>query len=1070
MKFLKKMRVILLACVMMIAMAFGFACGEDTPTPSAGQGYSVTFMVEGEQYGSVQKVQRGRRITKPADPTFETEGYVFTGWFTDDEFAEDTLWNFNTGIVTSDMTLYAGYRVISASVSDVKRAEEPCTSKLVWTQSAVSDASAYEVKITDASGTTTLQGSVSYDAENYLVTFTPSVVPQGGKYSVSVKDTTKAAEAVVVDEVRFGGAGTESNPYLVASALDFTMVNQANVAQGVYFQLVESITIETSRELQKDYVFNGTLLGKGKTITLENSNCGAIYTVGEKGYVYNVGIAGKLSTTKYDSVGALADINLGKVEKINTTANVESTAGLAGSNNLGNALNPQAEEGSRGIAGGIVGTNGATGVIYNCKITTSSSATGTVKASIGGGTIVGYNLGKVELCVSEGCFGAWNSKETGKSTSNYSYSGGIAGINGPGATITKCSVEGSGKVLAQRFVNDALVTAGANNSAIGGIAGLNQAKATISECSFAGVRVHGDEYVGGITGINAGAIADCYVEGVQQSTNILVYIGGRTHIGGISGKVEDMGTINNCYSTANVYAYGETGVAYALAEKANNSVYITANPNSKSLNDNADTNPAPKALTAPTGTGNVAMEIVGGSNDGQTTNITVAESYLATVNGNSKFYFNETTVKLSYETQVLPEETMNVMLYVNGEHSSTVKVAETGAAVAGPVVKGYKFVGWALTDGGEVKYEAGAAISLYDLVDYADNTGVAHLYAVLEQRQANEGLIVAVWDAYVNGSKGGYEGAGDDVYNSYAAYMTENELTYQVEFRVYSETAVADFCAAVNEDGDIDVIIGAGNTVNASNGIDYLLRTDMVYDGLTARKVVLLTDTDRAVEFYAWCAGATNADAEVTFDVAGEKTVGTVNDLWGTKVDAPTVTPAEGYDFIGWATTVDATEAQITKASVGYADVKDLLADGKVTLYPVYEKQPTVEVPDTTLKVSLWTKGYTWLSEAEIAAVKADFETYLTGKGYTLSNLTIEYVEATSSKVADLVAEIEGQGFDIVVGCGKSSGDLAYLSGKKTIMTYKSATDATIDITDRYVAQITENDLATHLYDFLTQA
>ena len=1066
MRFFNKIRVIFLASIMLIAMAFGVACGEDTP-PSTPQGYTVTFMVEGQQYGNVQTVQRGRRVSKPADPTFSDDGYLFTGWFTDDEFAEDTLWNFTTGIVTSNLTLYAGYRVISSSVTDVREADEACSSKLVWTQKAVSDASAYEVKLTNASGTITLQGTVSFDAENYEVTFTPNEIPQGGKYTVSVKDTTKTAEAAVAENVLFGGAGTESNPYLIANALDFTMVNRANVAQGTYFQMVESITIETSREDQKAYVFNGTLLGKGKTITLASSNCGAIYSIGANGYVYNVGIAGAVSTINYDSVGALADYNAGRVEKINTTANVESTAGLAGSNNLQNVFN--GADGSRGIAGGIVGTNLSTGVIYNCKITTSSSSTGTVKATIAGGTIVGLNQGEVSLCVSQGCFGAWNSKETGKSTSNYSYGGGIAGINAEGGSITKCSVEGSGKILAQRFADDALVTAGANNCAIGGIAGLNQATATISECYFSGIRVHGDENVGGITGVNAGAISDCYVEGIQQSTNILTYIGGRTNIGGIAGKVESTGTIANCYSTANVFAYGETGVAYALAEKATNSVYLTANPDSASLNDGT-ANPTPKAIIAPTGTGNVAIEIVGGSHDGQTTNVTVAESYLATINGNSKFFFDGTTIKLQFQTEKVPEETMSVMLYNDGTHYETTTVAETGAPVDGPIVKGYKFVGWALTNGGEVKFVAGAPISLYDLIDYADNTGVAHLYAVLEVRQANEGLIVAVWDYYVNGEKGGYEGAADDVYADYASYMATNGLTYTVEFRSYSQTTVATFCEAVNADGDIDVIIGAGNTVNASNGIDYLLRADMTNEGLTARKVVLLTDTDRAIEFYAWSAGLGNGTAEITFNVNGTETKGTADELWATKVTAPEVTAEAGFVFLGWATTENASEAVITKTSIAYADVKDYLADGKVTLYPVFQEEVVEDEEDTTVKVSLWTKNGDWLSEAEITAFKADFEAYLTGKGYDISTLTIEYVTATNTKVADLVAEIDGQGFDIVVGCGKSVGDLVYIEGTKTPMTYKSATDTAIDMTDRYVAQLTDNDLATHLYDFLTQA
>ena len=195
----------------------------------------------------------------------------------------------------------------------------------------------------------------------------------------------------------------------------------------------------------------------------------------------------------------------------NTTAKIESTAGLAGANGLENALNESLAdgEGKRGIAGGVVGTNLAGGTVYNCKIVTSDSSTGTVKACIAGGTIVGLNYGTIELCTSNGCFGAWNSTESGgKSLSNYSYGGGIAGINA--GTVTKCFVEGSAKLLSQRYEDAAMgdAASGTNNSNFGGIVGYNMANAKVSECYFAGIRVHADENVGGIPGVNAGSISD----------------------------------------------------------------------------------------------------------------------------------------------------------------------------------------------------------------------------------------------------------------------------------------------------------------------------------------------------------------------------------------------------------------------------------------------------------------------------------------------------------------------------------------------------------------------------------
>ncbi|MBR4420879.1 MAG: InlB B-repeat-containing protein, partial [Clostridia bacterium] len=474
MKVFRKVLIGFLSLFMLFTASMAIACQSNEP--SAPSGFTVTFMVQGSQYGNQQTVQKGRRVVEPQAPTFSEPGYVFTGWFTTENFEEGTMWNFTTGMVVSDLTLYAGYRIVNEHVTEVAKANEAVSSKLVWTQSALSNATDYVVIIANAKGeTTTLTGTVSYDEENYQVLFTPSVIPQGGIYSVSVQDTTKSAEACVVQNVMFNGAGTETNPYLIASEIDFDAVNKQNVAQGTYFSLAKNIAITTNRDSQKSYEFNGIFNGNGRTITI-SGNSGAIYKVGTYGVVKHVGVAGVISTSLYDSIGALVDFNAGRVEKINTTANVESTAGMVGTSGIQKALDETLEDGSgnRGIAGGIVGTNLTTGVVYNCKIATSSSSTGTIKARIGGGTIVGYNKGSIELCASEGCVGAWNSNETGKSTSNYSYIGGIAGINA--GTITKSSLSGSGKILAQR-IKEGQIVEGTTNANVGGIAGYNMSGA-----------------------------------------------------------------------------------------------------------------------------------------------------------------------------------------------------------------------------------------------------------------------------------------------------------------------------------------------------------------------------------------------------------------------------------------------------------------------------------------------------------------------------------------------------------------------------------------------------------------
>ncbi len=1057
MRVLKRFTIALLFLVMSFALVLGVSCKPTDNTTDENK-VTVTFMVEGEQYGEKQTLIKGRRITEPQAPTFSSTDYIFTGWYTAEDFAEDTKWEFRTGVVNADMTLYAGYRVISAYVTDVKRAEEAVTSKLVWTQSAASAAEAYEVIITNAGGTSvTLTGSVAFDAENYVVTFTPDTIPQGGKYSVSVKDTTKAEDVATAADIAFGGEGTENNPYLVYSALDFTAINQADVAEGTYFKLADDITIETTREDQSAYTFNGTLYGEGKLLTLENSNTAAIYKVGEQGYVYNVRVAGSVSTSANDSVGIIADYNAGKIEKINTTASVESSAGMAGSKGLANALNAELTTG-RGIAGGVVGTNLATGIISNCKITTESSATGTVKAKIAGGTIVGLNYGSVELCTSNGCFGAWNSKETGKSTSAYSYGGGIAGINA--GSITKCAVDGASKILAQRLTSNdqAADLQGANNANIGGIAGYNMQTGVISESYFAGIRVHGDENVGGIVGLNEGTVSNTYVEGAYKSTSMLVYIGGRTNIGGIAGS--NTGTVKNSFVTANVYAYGDGGVAYAVANNAENCVYLTANPNAASKNDGA-LNGASAALTAPVGNGNVAITVENGAYDGQTdVDFALAESYLATVNGDNKFVFDGATIQLAFSMEVVEEATIEVDLYQDGVVAKTVKVAETGASIDAPAKKGFKFIGWSLTEGGEIAFEPAAVISLYDLAEYTVD-GKAKLYANYEEVIANEGLVIAIWSRYID------EAQLATIEEGFAAYMKTNNLTFEVTYQAFAEHGVADFGAAVNA-ASIDVILGAGANISSSGGVSYVLRAKMIAEGLTDRYSVLLTETDRALTFYAWSTGLRNVSATVNFVVNGETTSGEVNELYGAKVKAPEITAAEGFVFKGWATVADALEATLTASEYSYADVEALLSGGSVTLYAVfveYEVPPEVK-PDTTLRVSVWTKGGGWVTADEMASIEAGFKAYLTEQGLDVATLTITFVETTTAdnKVAGLGEAVNTDGkFDFIIGCGNnvdSTGGVTVID-KQTIAAGHIAAE-------RYVAKLTNNTLATQLYTYLT--
>ncbi|TLG77228.1 InlB B-repeat-containing protein [Culicoidibacter larvae] len=80
---------------------------------------AVTFTVDFESNGgtavaSLLDIADGATIIAPTAPT--RDGFTFAGWYTD--AALTTLWNFNSDIVTSDMTLYAKWTPTDSSDSN----------------------------------------------------------------------------------------------------------------------------------------------------------------------------------------------------------------------------------------------------------------------------------------------------------------------------------------------------------------------------------------------------------------------------------------------------------------------------------------------------------------------------------------------------------------------------------------------------------------------------------------------------------------------------------------------------------------------------------------------------------------------------------------------------------------------------------------------------------------------------------------------------------------------------------------------------------------------------------------
>ena len=86
------------ACILVILVVFAL----EMRSP----GFTVTFDSKGGTDVPSQNQMYGQLLEVPEPPT--REGYTFTGWYKDPVC--DMLWNMETDIVETDMTLYAGWQ------------------------------------------------------------------------------------------------------------------------------------------------------------------------------------------------------------------------------------------------------------------------------------------------------------------------------------------------------------------------------------------------------------------------------------------------------------------------------------------------------------------------------------------------------------------------------------------------------------------------------------------------------------------------------------------------------------------------------------------------------------------------------------------------------------------------------------------------------------------------------------------------------------------------------------------------------------------------------------------------
>ncbi len=757
MKLKRKIALIITCALCAVCTAFAFGCAVQK------QYYTVTFM-DGDAVYQTLQAEKGERISEyPAAPLRENGNYLFEGWYKDKEGLK--VWDDAIERVNADTLLYSKFIYVDKTPSCGAMQDKPFSNTLTWLQRGVDVGAEFTVelfrgkKISSAeyayesgkcftdSGLSVANGKLSSqvyknNGDIAAICYTPAVKPQGGVYKAVI---TVGGEQAEFKGLLFKGEGTQTNPYLIDSADDFASLSAANVSGGVCYKLNKNILLSSSSASVAGHTFNGRLDGARKSVTLEASDSALFDTLGADAVIEELTVKGAILNVPRSAAGVIANVNGGRILNCTVEANITSEVGEVGVLEGGGAA-------ITGGAGGFVGINN--GTISYCEYG------GTVKARVGGGGFAAVNCGVIQNCSFTGTAGAGNKLENGDSTKAFSYMGGIAGINC--GTISCCGATGSGKLLAQRSINGK----GANNN-IGGIAGLNKSGAKIEHCYFDGGRVYGNNNVGGIAGENSGKISQCFAAGAYRS-NLLIkegeevvylghsYIGGSSQVGGIVGLSNADGSVENCFVTANVYAY--VGNAYKVAEKSLNSVYLTENlcPRDFTVCSGEQlVKTAATALIAPSGEGNASVDAA--QDDRVSATYKLSAEYSELLNGKvaegetAAFIVKSGALRLECEGKTNHKE-YKITVTVVGDGGNTFEVSSTAGNKGVPMAadkEGFYVSGYSLLQGGEAVFKDGAPLGYADLEEYGEDIVLYPVYTEGERPQASV-LNVAVWNRYVS--------------------------------------------------------------------------------------------------------------------------------------------------------------------------------------------------------------------------------------------------------------------------------------------------------------------------------
>ena len=472
----------------------------------------------------------------------------------------------------------------------------------------------------------------------------------------------------------------------------------------------------------------------------------------------------------------------------------------------------------------------------------------------------------------------------------------------------------------------------------------------------------------------------------------------------------------------------------------------------------------------------------------------------------------------SEPSSVQPVVKHTVQFY-NGETLfKTMKVENDktiGAAnVATPTKEGFTFVSWVDEANNTIDldtYKVTAALKLYATFEEVITDATLVVDGVKEEG-VDYYLVVGWWETTALNDDGSKKVTSsltvDTVRLFYSnlllyldAYGATDEQIKGVQFRNYSTEAVAEMGTKINTDADVDLVIGVGNNINSSAGVSLFEgnagKTTANMGTEAKSRYVALPEHEAmnplAISVFDWIktevgqtaftktleekditvVPARTNDVNLTTTIhglAGDPVVTTLTKK-DDEINVPTIEVEAGYKFLGYATTANATEAEIAVAAgtkLTYKQIEELAKDKTaLTLYPVIIQ----EVVDTNydLVVYIHSTNSSSISAEEIELLKLRFEASLTEKK------NVNYVvvsEGNAAAFAEVVAGdiAAGKTVDVVIGGNASFSALTALDTEHAITncnpSHFNSTNRKIIVSN---ACATEHaDLAKQFYAFAT--